>query len=121
MLVVDDDPLIREVVIAILDDGSSSIVEAASGIAALDQAAACAPDVIVLDMMMPGMSGLEVCRELRRNPAFDQTAVVMLTAVDSPTARDDSIACGADAFITKPFSALDLLGTISEAVKRVTR
>ncbi|GAC1409140.1 MAG: hypothetical protein NVSMB57_01440 [Actinomycetota bacterium] len=121
VLVVDDDPVVREVVVAVLDDGECAIEEAESGPAALRSALRSHPDVIVLDVMMPGMTGIEVCRILRQDPSFTGTVVVMLSALDSYSARNESTSAGADAYLTKPFSALDLIGAVSEAVSRVQR
>ena len=121
VLVVDDDPVVREVVAAVLDDGDCSIEEAESGAAALQAALKTPPDVIVLDVMMPGMTGFEVCRILRQDPAFRETVVIILTALDSHSARSESRSAGADAYLTKPFSAIELIRAVSNAVSRVKR
>ena len=71
------------------------------------------PDVVVLDVMMPGISGYDVCRTLRRDPTFSKTRIVMLTARNSARDRDEGLRAGADAFFTKPFSPLDLIETVT--------
>lgn len=113
VLIVDDDSLLRELLRAVLQDGGFSLDEAASGEEALRLAIAEPPNVVVLDVMMPGMNGFEVCRALRANPSTEHAHIIMLTARDSPTDRDEGRAAGADAFFTKPFSPLDLLEAVS--------
>jgi DNA-binding response OmpR family regulator len=121
VLVVDDDPMIRELVSAVLSDDDCELIVARNGREAFDIACASHPDVVVLDVMMPGMSGFEVCRRMRDVPELRGTVVVMLTALDTPAARDEGHDSGADVYLTKPFSALDLLGAVHQAVARVVR
>ncbi|HVL89247.1 MAG TPA: response regulator [Actinomycetota bacterium] len=121
VLVVDDDPVIREVVSAVLSDATCELLVARSGTEALDAAQLHRPHVVVLDVMMPGMNGFEVCRRIRALPELQGTVVVMLTALDTQTSRDEGMDSGADLYLTKPFSALDLLGAVHEAVARVVR
>lgn len=111
-MVVDDDPLVRNLLRAVLQSGEFELSEAADGKQALRLAESHAPDVVVLDVMMPGASGYDVCRSLRANPRFDGTRIVMLTARDSVDDRDEGIAAGADAFFTKPFSPLELIDAV---------
>lgn len=113
VLIVDDDALLRELLRAVLQDGGFIIDEASDGETALRLATADPPDVVVLDVMMPGMNGFEVCRALRADPATDGAHVIMLTARDAPSDRDEGQAAGADVFFTKPFSPLDLLEAVS--------
>lgn len=109
VLIVDDDPVVRELLAAVLDDGESDLVEAADGFEALRLAAERHPDVVVLDVMMPGMTGFEVARRIRANPELSKTTIVILTALDTASSRSESESAGADAYVTKPFSALDLI------------
>ncbi len=111
-MIVDDDPLVRNLLRAVLQSGEFELSEAADGKQALRLAESHAPDVVVLDVMMPGASGYDVCRSLRANPRFDGTRIVMLTARDSVDDRDEGIAAGADAFFTKPFSPLELIDVV---------
>jgi CheY-like chemotaxis protein len=115
VLVVDDDPLVRNLLTAVLHDASFDLDEAVDGKDALAIAAVRPPDVVVLDVMMPGLDGYEVCRALRADPSFNATRIVVLTAKSSPSARDDAYRAGADAFFTKPFSPLDLIETVMGA------
>lgn len=119
VLIVDDDPVIRELVQTVLSDGRCELLVARDGVEAVRLARDARPDVVVLDVMMPGMTGFDACRQIRAMPWMQGTVVVMLTALDSPSARDEGIDSGADVYLTKPFSALDLLGAVSEAVARV--
>jgi CheY-like chemotaxis protein len=112
VLVVDDDPLVRNLLSAVLHDASFDLDEAVDGHDALAIAAVRPPDVVVLDVMMPGLDGFDVCRALRADPAFAATRIVVLTAKSTPSTRDDAYRAGADAFFTKPFSPLDLIDTV---------
>lgn len=113
VLVVDDDPLIRRLLRAVLQTQDYQIVEAPDGASALELAAARTPDVVILDVMMPGTSGFEVCRALRADRRFDRTRIVMLTARATDADRDEGARAGADAYFTKPFSPLDLIETVT--------
>jgi DNA-binding response OmpR family regulator len=115
VLVVDDDPLVRNLLSAVLHDASFDLDEAVDGHEALAISAVRPPDVVVLDVMMPGLDGIDVCRSLRADPAFSKTRIIMLTAKSTSTARDDAFRAGADAFFTKPFSPLDLIETVMGA------
>ena len=115
VLVVDDDPLVRNLLTAVLHDASFDLDEAVDGNDALAIAAVRPPDVVVLDVMMPGLDGYEVCRALRADPSFKDTRIVVLTAKSTPSAREDAYRAGADAFFTKPFSPLDLIETVMGA------
>ncbi len=115
VLVVDDDPLVRNLLSAVLHDANFDLVEAVDGHEALTLAASDPPDVVVLDVMMPGIDGYEVCRMLRADPDFATTRIVILTAKNTPGARDEAFRAGADAFFTKPFSPLDLIETVMGA------
>lgn len=105
MLVVDDDQLIRRLVRAVLETDEFEVVEAPDGEAALAVLDDAKPAVVVLDVMMPGLDGLEVCRRIDHSAA----KVVMLTARDDRRIEVAARAAGADAFLTKPFSSGDLL------------
>lgn len=116
VLIVDDDVFIRDLVRNLLEAEEYDLEEAASGDEALRAAAARPPDVVLLDIMMPGLDGYAVCRAIRANPALAGTVVVMLTAKDTPADRAAGMAAGASAYLTKPFSSLELFETIRGAV-----
>ena len=115
-LVVDDDPTVGEVVGAYLARAGFEVHRAADGATALDLAARTSPDVVVLDLMLPGVDGLEVCRRLRR----DQPAVpvLMLTALGEETDRIHGLEVGADDYVTKPFSPRELVLRVQAILRR---
>lgn len=115
VLVVDDDPLVRNLLAAVLHDANFDLDEAVDGRDALRIASIRPPDVVVLDLMMPGLDGFEVCRAMRSDDAFADTRIVILTAKSTPGAQEDAFRAGADAFFTKPFSPLDLIETVMGA------
>ena len=117
VLIVDDDPLIRRIVRAVLEDGSYDLEEASSGEEALEVAAQHPPDVVLLDVMMPGMDGFEVAARLKQDVRLRDAVVVMLTAKDAPEDRRRGMQAGADAYFTKPFSPLELLSTLAGVLK----
>jgi two-component system phosphate regulon response regulator PhoB len=110
VLVVDDDEMIRRLVRTVLEADDWTVVEARDGHEAFARLEQATPAVVVLDVMMPGMDGVEVCRKLDH----DVVKVVMLTARDDPALEEACKEAGADAFLTKPFSSLTLLDVIEE-------
>ena|SRR5437867_9754835 len=117
VLIVDDDPLIRDLVRAVLEDASYDLDEASSGEEALRLAARRPPDVVLMDVMMPGLNGFEVVEKMKTDEHLRDAVVVMLTAKDAPEDRRRGMEVGADVYFTKPFSPLELLTTISGALK----
>lgn len=110
IMVVDDDPLIRRLIATTLEDVQGfDVVEAADGVAALEQAAASQPAIVFLDIDMPRMDGIDACRRLRQAPDTAGATIVMLTAATTDTAENVAIEAGADLFIRKPFSPLEVL------------
>ena len=108
VLVVDDDVMIRRLLRTVLEADEIEVVEAADGDAALALLRDLKPTVVVLDVMMPGLDGVEVCRRIDHEMA----KVVMLTARDDPDLERAATKAGADAFLTKPFSAVELLDLV---------
>jgi len=116
VLIVDDEPNIVELVRLTLEDDRVRVIDAADGAAALARAASDRPDLVLLDVGLPDMSGLDVCRRLRHDPRFAPMRIVMLTALAQ---RDDvarGLAAGADQYLTKPFSPVRLLALVSGLV-----
>ncbi|MEI6211100.1 MAG: response regulator [bacterium] len=116
ILVVDDDPNISELVCVNLAAVGYEVDRASNGHAAIDRIAAVRPDLIVLDVMMPGMDGWELCKTLRDDPECRDIRIVMLTARDSD--RDKMIGkgvFGVDEYLTKPFD----LGTLFDTCRRL--
>ncbi|WP_035803078.1 response regulator transcription factor [Kitasatospora mediocidica] len=116
VLVVDDDPTVAEVVTGYLLRAGYAVDRAADGHEALERAAAGRPDLVVLDLMLPGIDGLEVCRRLRAGGAGP--AVVMLTAKGEESDRILGLELGADDYVTKPFSPRELVLRIQSVLRR---
>jgi two-component system response regulator MprA len=117
ILVVDDDARLAQVIAMFFENAGYEVVTAGGGAAALEALGAQRPDVVVLDVMMPGLSGIEVCRRIRSTADLADLPVLVLTADASnrALARD----AGADGFLAKPFS-LDGLRAEVEALLRVS-
>jgi DNA-binding response OmpR family regulator len=118
VLVVDDDPIVGDVVRRYLEQDGCRVRLVGNGADALNAAAAEPPDLVVLDLMMPGIDGLEVCRRLRqRLPALP---VVMLTALGEEADRVLGLEVGADDYVTKPFSPRELVLRIRSVLRRAS-
>jgi two-component system chemotaxis response regulator CheY len=115
IMVVDDDPLIRRLIATTLEDVAGfDVVEAADGEAALEQAALTSPAIVFLDIDMPRMDGIAACQRLRRAPETAAATIVMLTAATDDRAEARADSAGADLFMTKPFSPLEVLQLVDE-------
>ncbi|MEU4143321.1 response regulator transcription factor [Streptomyces parvulus] len=115
ILVVDDDPTVAEVVTGYLERAGHVVDRADDGPAALERADAHRPDLVVLDLMLPGMDGLEVCRRLR---GTGPVPVVMLTARGDEDDRILGLEVGADDYVTKPFSPRELVLRVESVLRR---
>jgi DNA-binding response OmpR family regulator len=115
VLVVDDEEPIVELVRGYLEREGWSVTVATDGDAGLQRAIEDRPDVVVLDLMLPGLDGIEVCRRLR---AFSDAYVVMLTAKSEEVDKLVGLAIGADDYLTKPFSPRELVGRIRAMLRR---
>ncbi len=110
VLVVDDDPFIRKLIATTLEDVADfELHEAGDGDEAVTRAHAERPALIFLDVDMPGLNGIEVCRRLREDAETNGATIVMLTAAHGDGVEREAEEAGADLFLTKPFSPLDLL------------
>jgi len=108
LLIVDDEDGVRALVRMTLDGGSYEIIEAREGSQALELARAHRPELVLLDVMLPDISGLEVCRELKNDPTTSGATIVMLTARAQSSDLGDAEEAGADGYFTKPFSPIAL-------------
>jgi len=115
ILVVDDDPTVGEVVARYLEHAGYAVIVVADGQVALDKALADPPDLVVLDLMLPGLDGLEVFRRLR---ARFPVPVVMLTALGDESDRLVGLELGADDYVTKPFSPRELVLRVQSVLRR---
>jgi two-component system response regulator MprA len=116
ILVIDDDPKIRSVVRRGLVYEGFRVVDAGSGEEGLEKARDQMPDLVVLDVMLPGIDGLEVCRRLRG--AGDEVSILMLTARDEVKDRVEGLETGADDYLVKPFSFEELLARVRALLRR---
>lgn len=118
VLVVDDDAAIREMIRMALESKGYDVLEATDAIDARHQMEACPADIMLLDWMMPGQSGYDFTRSLRRNSAATDISIIMLTARDREDERIAALEAGADDYISKPFSVRELLARIKAVLRR---
>lgn len=115
ILLVDDEPHIVKLVSSRLRANGFEVIEALDGKAALQKAKSEAPDLILLDLMMPGVDGYEVCSSLKHDERYQKIPIVLFTAKageeDKRTGLED---CGADGYLTKPFEPQTLLAKVAE-------
>jgi DNA-binding response OmpR family regulator len=116
VLVVEDDPMVAEVVARYLAREGYQVETVADGASALDRAVASPPDLMVLDLMLPRMDGLEVCRRVRA--AALPVAIIMLTARGDETDRVVGLELGADDYVAKPFSPRELAARVKSVLRR---
>ncbi|NJO16612.1 MAG: response regulator [Thioploca sp.] len=117
ILIVDDEIVSRYTIEALLESEDYTLVFAENGEQGLEKAELLTPNLILLDVMMPGINGFEVCRRLRVNPQLAHLPVVMVTAWDDPTARSRCLEIGANEVICKPFNRKDLHAVISKLLQ----
>jgi two-component system OmpR family response regulator len=115
ILVVDDEKKITEIIKAYLERDNFSVIVAYDGKAALDAVKKHSPDLIVLDLMLPEISGWEVCRTLRKD---SNIPIIMLTARDETTDKIVGLELGADDYVTKPFDAKELVSRVKAVLRR---
>jgi two-component system response regulator MprA len=116
LLVVDDDPSVREALALVLDLHGFEVATAEDGREAIRTLAAAAPDAVILDVLMPGLDGLEVCRRIRATG--DRTPVLMLTARTEVSDRVAGLEAGADDYLVKPFAREELVARLRALLRR---
>ncbi|MBA3301755.1 MAG: response regulator [Thermoleophilaceae bacterium] len=115
VLIVDDDPFIRKLIWTTLENvATMQLISASDGLEAVEVAGREHPSLILLDIDMPNMNGIECCRVLRAAEGTSESTIVMLTAASRADAERESEAAGADLFLTKPFSPLELLQLVDD-------
>ena len=113
VLIVDDDQFIRKLIATTLEDVSEyELHEAGDGVEALEVARRERPSLVFLDVDMPRLNGIEACRQLRADDATADATIVMLTAAHGDSVESDAEQAGADLFLTKPFSPLELIQSV---------
>ena len=112
ILIVDDEELLRIGLIKCIGKAGYDAIEAKNGIEALDMTEKHSPGLILLDVMMRGMSGLEVCRTLKKDPEKKHIKIIILSAKGQLREQEEGFEAGADSYITKPFKFKELLNTI---------
>jgi two-component system KDP operon response regulator KdpE len=115
ILVVDDEPNVLEALRAILEGRGYSVRTATTGARALDEVASDRPDIVLLDLAMPGIDGLEVCRKIR---AWSGVPILLLSAVSDEVCKVRALDAGADDYVTKPFNVEELLARVRAALRR---
>jgi len=118
VLVVEDEPDIRDLIVLHLQREGFQVRTARNGADALRQVKASLPDLVVLDLMLPELDGLEVCRRLRRDVATASLPVIMLTAKGDEADRVVGLELGADDYVTKPFSPKELVARVRAVLRR---
>jgi DNA-binding response OmpR family regulator len=121
VLVADDDPDVRDVVVFKLEQSGYEVLAAEDGGVALELARSVMPDLLVLDVMMPRMTGLDVCRELRARESTASIPIILLTARAQEGDVERGFAWGADDYLTKPFSPRELASRVRAVLARTAR
>jgi len=114
VLIVDDEEYIVTSLEYVMKSAGYEVVVAYDGEQAIEKIKATAPDLLILDVMMPKLDGFEVCEKIRANPLWESIRIIMLTAKGRDSERDKGISLGADAYMTKPFSTRDILERVTE-------
>ena len=121
ILIADDEPDIVEIIQFNLRNEGYDVFSAADGNEALEKAGQLLPDLIILDIMMPFKTGIEVCRKLRENEKFDDTLIVFLTAINDDISQIKGLDIGADDYINKPISTKVLVSRINALFRRTVK
>ncbi len=120
-MIADDEPDILEIIEFNLQAQGYDVTTAKNGDEAFEKAKQVKPDLIILDIMMPGKNGIEVCKMLRMIPAFKQTLIVFLTALSDETTEIKGLETGADDYLTKPISPKVLVSKINALFRRLNK
>ena len=116
ILIVEDQADIRDVIRITLELEKYELHDAVDGADGLRKAQQLRPDLVLSDIMMPGLDGLQLCKQIKSDPVLKRTRVVLLSARGQPADRQAGLAAGADAYLSKPYGPLDLLATVKRAI-----
>ena len=117
VLIADDEPSMRLLVHATIESDDYKVIEAADGNQAWTLIQQLKPALVLLDVQMPGRTGLEILRSIRADPGLTRTRVILLTGTDHESDIEAGLMAGADFYLTKPFSPLDLITRVEEALQ----
>ncbi len=120
ILIVDDDPGTLTLVSVMLERGGFNVYKAKDAFEALDLLESITPELFVVDVMMPGMDGIELCARIRERPETHHTPVIMLTAHGNPELSQSAEAAGANAYLTKPILWHDMVSKVKSMLQRST-
>ena len=120
ILVIDDDPDMQKLLGGLLQRLDFEVVSATDGKSGLEQASSCRPDAVILDVLLPGLDGIEVLRRLRANPRLRQLRVLMLSVRGDATQRVEGLEEGADDYLPKPFAPDELVARLKALLRRET-
>lgn len=121
ILIADDENDILEILQFNLSAEGYEVITAKSGLEAIDKAKTANPDLMILDIMMPGLTGIEVCQALRKMPAFQETIIIFLTALSDEKTEINGLETGADDYITKPISPKVLVSKVNSLFRRLSK
>lgn len=119
VLLIDDSRTVLHSLKTTLQQGGYTVLTAPDGESGIEKAASCKPDLILLDIVMPGMNGYKVTRMIRKNEATSQIPIVLISGTDQPTERFWGIKMGANDFIAKPISRGSLFGAVEKCMQAV--
>ena len=118
ILIVDDEPAIRFLISATLEDEGYELFEAADGLEASELIQENRPDLVILDVMMPGLTGYELCSRIKQDPVTQKIQVIMLTAKAQEQDKLQSRQAGADYYLRKPFSPMELTQVVADLLQK---
>ena len=121
ILIADDEPDILEIIQYNLSSEGYQVITARNGNEAIDMARKHQPDLVILDVMMPGKNGIEVCRLLRLQPAFKDTLIIFLSAINDEVTEISGLETGADDYLTKPISPKILVSKVNALFRRLNK
>lgn len=117
ILIVDDEPSIIVPIQFLMEQNGYDVLVAFSGEEAMEVIEENQPDLILLDIMLPVIDGFEVCQRVRENPQWNKIKIILLTALGSDANVEKGLALGADAYITKPFSNIEIVDKVKELLE----